>query len=194
MTQDVVDYNVGWACQPNITKRGIRMKKYLFLIGIILISAQSALCAVEAASPELQQSLKTNAHEPNFMSIIFALVFVVALIYITGLIYSKLNIVGAKTVQEQLRNFDLNRAVVISTTQLGQGKNLHIIELNNQRYLIGATLNSINLIKELGEVKKEVKKQAEPAAEEPINILYGEENPEKKFETVEEFDVHKKYL
>lgn len=160
------------------------MNKYLFLISIILLSAQKALCAVEATSPELAHSLKNNAHEPGFGSIVFALIVVISLIYITGLIYSKLNIVGAKTVQEQLRNYDLSKVVVVSTTQLGQGKNLHVIELNNQRYLIGATINSINLIKELGEVKKEAKKDA-------LSNIEVSENPS---EPEESFDVHKKYL
>lgn len=173
------------------------MNKYLFLISIILLNVQKALCAVEEASPELSHSLKNNAHEPGFGSIVFALIVVISLIYITGLIYSKLNIVGAKTVQEQLRNYDLSKVVVVSTTQLGQGKNLHVIELNNQRYLIGATINSINLIKELGEVKKEEKVEIKKPAEvvEPMNILYEEnKNLEAKFEDVKDFDIHKKYL
>lgn len=160
------------------------MNKYLFLISIILLTVQKAFCAVEEASPELSHSLKNNAHEPGFGSIVFALIVVISLIYITGLIYSKLNIVGAKTVQEQLRNYDLSKVVVVSTTQLGQGKNLHVIELNNQRYLIGATINSINLIKELGEVKREIKKP------EPSNVEVFDTPPEPE----ESFDVHKKYL
>lgn len=171
---------------PDSIRRGIRMNKYLFLISIILLTAQEALCAVEETSPELSHSLKNNAHEPGFGSIVFALVVVVSLIYITGLIYSKLNIVGAKTVQEQLKNYDLNKAVVVSTTQLGQGKNLHVIELDKQRYLIGATVNSINLIKELGEVK-EVKK-------EPKTSRAKMELSKRPSEPEEGFDVHKKYL
>lgn len=159
-------------------------KYFILLFTIITISSQKALCAVETASPELSHSLKNNAHEPGFGSIIFSLIVVIALIYVTGLIYSKLNIVGAKTVQEQLRNYDLNKATVISTTQLGQGKNLHVVELNNQRYLIGATINSINLIKELGEVKKETKSAGQLSAE----VI------ESTIETEENFDVHKKYL
>lgn len=160
------------------------IKYFLSLAAIILISAQKALCAVEAASPELSHSLKNNAHEPGFGSIVFALIVVISLIYVTGLIYSKLNIVGAKTVQEQLRNYDLSKVVVVSTTQLGQGKNLHVIELNNQRYLIGATLNSINLIKELGEVKNGAKKSE----------AFKEDAVEQPAEPEEKFDVHKKYL
>lgn len=160
------------------------MNKYFLLVFIMLLSAQRVLCAAEATSPELSHSLKNNAHEPGFGSIVFALIVVISLIYVTGLIYSKLNIVGAKTVQDQLRNYDLSKVVVISTTQLGQGKNLHVIELSNQRYLIGATINSISLIKELGEVKSEIKKP------EPSNIEVFDTPPEPE----ENFDVHKKYL
>lgn len=176
------------------------MRKYLFLItGILMITSQQAFCLTEAMSPELEQSLKISSSEPNFMSIVFALLVVVFLIYITGLIYSKLNVVGAKTVQEHLKSYDLSKVVVLSTTQLGPGKNLHVIEINNKRYLIGATQNSINLIKELGESKKEAEmpaKQAELSIDDAINVIYGEEKEEPKFniEPPEEFDVHKKYL
>lgn len=174
------------------------MRKYLFLIvAILMISAQKVWCLVDSVSPELEQSLKTHSNEPNPLSIIFALLIVVLLIYITGLIYSKLNAVGAKTVREHLKSYDLSKVVVLSTTQLGAGKNLHVIELNNKRYLIGATQNSINLIKELEETEKKISKPiAEPRIDNPINVLYGEgeEKPELKIEDIEEFNVHKKYL
>lgn len=172
------------------------MNKYIFLVtGLLIITAQKALCITEAVSPELEQSLKVNSNEPGFMSILFALLFVIFLIYITGLIYSKLNIIGAKTVQEHIKSHDLSKVVVLSTTQLGQGKNLHVIELDNKRYLIGATQGSINLIKELGEIKKETEKSEELSVDDAINVIYGE-NQEPKFniEPPEEFDVHKKYL
>lgn len=152
------------------------MKKYLFLImGIFMLTAQRVFSAVEAVSPDLEGSLKTHTHEPGVMSIVFSLLIVIFLIYVTGLIYSKLNIVGANTVKEQLKNYDLSRATVLSTTQLGQGKNLHVIEIDEKRYLIGATPNSINLIKEL----------------ESIKVKADEAKPS---EPVDEFDVHKKYL
>ena len=156
-----------------------------------MLGAQAAFCLTDSVSPELQQSLKTHTNEPNFMTIIFALVVVISLIYLTGLIYSKLNIVGAKTVQAQLKNYDLSKVIVISTTQLGQNKNLHVIELNGKRYLIGATLNSINLIKELEETQKEpqqkIKKIKVENADLPTEIPADAE-------LAEEFDVYKKYL
>lgn len=173
------------------------MKKSLFLIGTILISnVQSVLCATAVAEPELANSLKVTSNEPNIMSILFALLFVIFLIYVTGLIYSKLNLVGSKAIKQQLKNYDVEKAVVISTTQLGQGKNLHVIELNNKHYLIGATPNSINLIKELEIKKSELpkdEKSEEAQIDDAISVLYGLEEKEEVI-VEEEFDVHKKYL
>lgn len=176
------------------------MNKYIFsVMTLMTLGAQSVLAVAETTTPDLQESLKTQSSEPNLMSIIFALFFVIFLIYITGIIYSKLNIVGAKAVKEQLRNAELNRAMVISTTQLGQGKNLHVIELNEKRYLIGATLNSINLIKELEIVNEKpaekVKENDEEEIDNAIKVLYGDSNDEIiEEERKEEFNVHKKYL
>lgn len=159
------------------------MRKNGYLVfAILLTTAQKVFCATQEASPELAEALKSNTHEPNFFSIIFALLVVVALIYITGLIYSKLNVVGANAVREQIKNHDLSRAVILSTTQLGQGKNLHVIELNGKKYLIGAAQNSISLLKELDtETKPQIKAEIKSEIEAEI-------------ETEEEFDVHKKYL
>lgn len=167
------------------------MKKFLSWMGAFIMTAGwNAVCFAEAASPELSKSLKSTSHEPNFFSIVFALLFVIFLIYITGVIYSKLNLVGAKTVKEQFRGQHIDRAVVLSTTQLGQGKNLHVIEINDKHFLIGATANSINLLKELELVKE---------SKEPVNTIenitiedpaQGPEQPVVK----DEFDVHKKYL
>lgn len=180
------------------------IKKRLFLLsGALIMPAQSVFAAVEEVSPELQQALKTTTNEPNIFSIIFALGFVIFLIYITGLIYSKLNVVGAKAVKEQLKNYELTKAVILSTTQIGQGKNLHVIEVNNNHYLIGATQNSINLIKDLGNIKEESSSEkVKPATEkidDAMDVLYsghGEDlvaNEDEKT-TKSEFDIHKKYL
>ncbi len=178
------------------------MKKVLFLISAIFaFTVLPAFCIAESVSPELEQSLRTQNSEPNIMSIIFALLFVIFLIYITGIVYSKLNIVGAKTVKEQLRGTSLNRAVVISTTQLGQNKNLHVIEINEKYYLIGATINSINLIKELGSLKETLKEETKQKPDEEeidkaIRVLYGGSQDEiiEHEDVKDEFNVHKKYL
>lgn len=178
-------------------------KKIFLILGIFIFTVQKAFCEMQAVSSELESSLKTHTNEPGVLSIIFALLVVIALIYITGLIYSKLNIVGAKAVQSQIKNQDLSRVVVLSTTQLGQGKNLHVIQLNNKCYLIGATQNSINLIKELNDVntknikeEKEEESIIEKSPVDPMHVLYGKvrEGLLDELKSAEEFDVHKKYL
>jgi flagellar biogenesis protein FliO len=197
----------------------MEMKKYLFwiLACIITLTNFGQCFAVDAVSPELQQSLKINTSEPNILSIIFSLLVVIFLIYITGLIYTKLNIAGARAVKQQLKNYDLSKVIVISTTQLGQNKNLHVIEINNQRLLIGSTPESINLIKELESTKtnEKAEKPAEEKEYDAISMLYrghnvlqevkGLQYEEKQIEqgqqienlevvAEKEFNLHKKYL
>lgn len=186
-------------------------KKMFFLLGMITLSVQSAMAAVEAVSPELEGTLKNTSNEPSALTILFSLCFVIALIYVTGVIYSKLNLVGAKAVKEQLKNYDMKKAVIISTTQLGQNKNLHVIELNHKQYLIGATPNSINLLKELDTKSPEQSPDKQGISEvtkvnainegeeidDAIHVLYrghDEKLSEVKESENDEFDIHKKYL
>lgn len=90
-------------------------------------------------------------NEPNFISVIFSLLFVIVLIYLTGVIYAKLNNVGLKTLKKQ-HDFNKAHVSVISTTQLGNNKTLHVVELDGKRMLIGASSTAIQLIKDLGSV------------------------------------------
>jgi hypothetical protein len=72
------------------------------------------------------------------------------LIYATGIIYTKLNKVGWRTLKKQIAESDNSKVSVISTTPLGSNKTLHVVELDGKRMLIGASANSIDLIKDLG--------------------------------------------
>lgn len=173
------------------------MKKIYFTLALMITNAQLAFAALDTGS-DLDGALKDTTGEPGIMTIIFSLLVVVFLIYITGIIYSKLNVVGAKAAKEQFKNYDLNRAVVVSTTQLGQNRNLHVIEINERCYLIGATPNSINLIKDLGEAEKTkstaYEKPEDADIDKAIRVLYGKDEEPVEQEQEEEFDVHKKYL
>jgi len=96
-------------------------------------------------------------HEPTIISVVLSLAFVILLIYATGIIYTKLNKSGLKLMQKQ-KGMDLARsqATVISTTQLGNSKTLHVVELDGKRMLIGASTASIQLIKDLGTFSENV--------------------------------------
>lgn len=93
---------------------------------------------------------QTVGQEPNILSVLLSLIFVILLIYATGIIYAKLNKVGFKAMKKQLDDIDSSRVSVISTTPLGNNKTLHVVELDGKRMLIGASNNSIDLIKDLG--------------------------------------------
>ena len=77
---------------------------------------------------------------------IFGLLFVVALIYITGIMYKKLTKIKLDGSKEEKYAIQL-----ISTTSLGQNKNLYIIKTDNKYSLIGATQNNISYLRDLGE-------------------------------------------
>lgn len=178
------------------------MKKYLLLAMTILITSPVGVSAAEALSKELSGSLEAHPADPNIFSIIFSLLFVICLIYVTGLIYSKLNIVGANTVKKQLKDYDLSHVAVLSTTQLGQGKNLHVIEINKKRLLIGAAPNSVNLLKELEEneaidefsLLDNVDIETGKESDNITSTFFGDLESSAEEEVVEEFSLHKKYL
>ena len=109
--------------------------------------------AAQASSVSTQDSVTATqsiGQEPNLVSLVFSLFFVILLIYATGIVYTKLNKFGIKALKNQAGDMDASRASVISTTPLGNNKTLHIIELDGKRMLIGASANSIHLIKDLG--------------------------------------------
>jgi len=110
--------------------------------------ASSVTVTSDAQTPlALSQSI---GHEPNLISVTFSLIFVVLLIYATGIIYSKLNKLGLNTMKKQMGEANSSKVAVISTTPLGNNKTLHVVELDGKRMLIGASSSSIDLIKDLG--------------------------------------------
>ncbi len=93
---------------------------------------------------------QTVGNEPNIISIFFSLIFVILLIYATGIIYTKLNKFGINALKREIGDKNNSHVSVISTTPLGNNKTLHVVELDGKRMLIGASTNSIHLIKDLG--------------------------------------------
>ena len=92
-------------------------------------------------------------HEPNVISVVLSLLFVVLLIYLTGILYAKLNKMNFKTMRKQQGELSKSQVAVISTTQLGGNKTLHVVELDGKRMLIGASSSAIQLIKDLGSIQ-----------------------------------------
>ena len=158
------------------------MKKFLnYSLGVLFLIQSSVCYAVEkfeilpdlpdplayAVNPALASSVSGTSSsvntigaqsigsEPNILSVIFSLAIVILLIYLTGIIYAKLNKVGFKAMRKQQGELAKSQVAVISTTQLGSNKTLHVVELDGKRMLIGASASAIQLIKDLGSTSTE---------------------------------------
>ena len=109
--------------------------------------------AVSGASDVSALGAQSIGHEPSIISVVISLAIVILLIYLTGIIYAKLNKVGFKTIKRHQSDYDCTQVSVLSTTQLGNNKTLHVVELDGKRMLIGASSGAIQLIKDLGDGK-----------------------------------------
>ena len=117
----------------------------------LVYTTQSAQAAtVSGTTNNAIDSAQTIGHEPSILSVLFSLLIVIVLIYLTGIIYAKLNRVGFNTLKKQQGDLAKSHVSVISTTQLGSNKTLHVVELDGKRMLIGASSSAIQLIKDLG--------------------------------------------
>lgn len=113
-------------------------------------AVQPAEASTVSGSPDTAlAAAQSIGHEPSIISVVMSLVFVILLIYVTGIIYAKLNRFGFRTLK-QTGDFSRSKVSVISTTPLGNNKTLHVVELDGKRMLIGASSASIHLIKDLG--------------------------------------------
>ena len=129
-----------------------------------LIFSANLCFAVEELSEneELKEALSKSVYEPNWFSMIFGLFLVIGLVYLTGFLYQKLTKVKiAKTENE------LHKIEIISTASIGQGRNLHVIKVNGEYLLIGATQNQISYLKEFN--KEDIKNLQEKLDENSKN-------------------------
>ena len=118
------------------------MKKIIFSVFAInnIAFASSDLFSNSEA---IKDVLSKNVYEPNYFTMILGLFVVILMIYITGFIYQKLTKVKLAKVNAN------NKAQVISTTTLGQGRNLHVVKIGKEYCLLGSTQNNITFLKDV---------------------------------------------
>lgn len=169
------------------------MKKFIMFIMMSFLCVNSVFA--DSVTENINSSLKSSSYEPNYFSILVSLVFVIFLIYVTGILYTKLNKVGVKTVRNELKESSDIKPVVLSTTPIGHDKSLQVIEINGEKLLIGVSQNSVSLIKTL-----ESGKRQDVINETPVHNTSVEqsqvENKTKEEHTVnaDDFGLYKKYL
>lgn len=111
---------------------------------VLTILLLNGVVFAQATSEEIKEVLSKNSYEPNYFSMIFGLFLVVGMIYITGYLYQKLMKVNVAS-----SDFYTNKAQIISTTSLGQGRNLHVVKIGKTACLLGSTQNNITYIKDI---------------------------------------------
>ena len=119
----------------------------------LLLGAEASTVSGAAGTTAL--GAQSVGHEPSIISVVLSLIFVVLLIYLTGILYAKLNKLGFNTLKRQQGELSKSHATVVSTTQLGGNRTLHVVELDGKRMLIGASAGAIQLLKDLGSVSED---------------------------------------
>ena len=170
------------------------MNSLKLFICMFLITIGNNCFAANEISAEVAKSLKHSIHEPNIASTVFSLAIVICLIYITGIVYTKLNKFGMNTVKKEFKDLSDTNITVLSTRQLGNNKTLHVIEIAGKRMLIGATQSSVQLIDVLSE-KSESKVKTFSINKQPSETVSNVETEHKEAQPEEEdLGLYKKYL
>ena len=123
------------------------MRRILVVFTFILLNINSAF-AVDI--PEVMK--QTMSHEtgmPSLLHLLVSMILVIGLIYLTGWIYAKLNIVNRDKLNKiSFKNDDDFKFNVLQSMPLGQQRYLYTIEMKGKVMLIGSTSSHINLLKE----------------------------------------------
>ena len=171
------------------------MNSLRLFIFTFLITIGNSCFAANEISAEIAKSLKHSMHEPNITSTVVSLLIVICLIYITGIIYTKLSKLGLNTVKREFKNETDNNIIVLSTRQLGNNKTVHVIEIAGKKLLIGATQTSIQLLDVLSD-NSDMKVKSFSIGK--PQIKEAEKTEEVKTEETqidtEELGLYKKYL
>ena len=124
------------------------LNKLFLSLFTVLLSVNSSF-AVDIPDSMKQAMATETVGMPSMLQLVVSMVVVIALIYITGWIYSKLNIVNRNNLKKLAqKEFDTDRFTVLQSMSLGQQRHLYSIEMNGKVLLVGSTPSHINLIKE----------------------------------------------
>ena len=125
----------------------IGMKNKFITTFFVFLATTGAAFAVNLPDA-MKQSMSHDYGIPSVMNLVLSMIFVIALIYITGWVYTKLNIVNRKNIGKITESDNNMHFNVIQSMSLGQQRHIYSVEMNNKILLIGSTPSHINLIKE----------------------------------------------
>lgn len=143
------------------------IKKTFLFLPLLFVTANIA-GAVELPSVMKQTMAQDPIGMPGMVNLVVSMVIVIALIYATGWIYTKLSVINKDKLKKLTSSqSDNERFNIIQSMPLGQQRYLYLIEMSGKVLLVGSTPSHINLIKEFDKKQDSIQiKQESPAAEE----------------------------
>ena len=128
------------------------ISKLSALLAVILITINSANAAIEIPDAMKQTMAQEVSGMPSLLNLVVSMILVIAMIYLTGWIYNKLNIVNKNKLKSLANNdTDLKKFTVIQSMPLGQQRYIYTVEMAGKILLVGSTPSHINLLKEFSE-------------------------------------------
>lgn len=106
----------------------------------------------------------------------FALIVVIPLIFITIFLIKMFSNSGDSLGLKALSSMGANKFKIISSTSLGQGRSIHLVEIKGRQLVIGCSGNSVNLLTEFDDFDEFVEEHKQP---ETINEV-SKNNPKYK--------------
>ena len=109
-----------------------------------------ALNDEEDSFAEKLNTAHKKEQEPSLLRVFNSLIFVIVLIFIVGWIYAKLKKINPEQLfSGKFNKLDENNFKIVSSLQLGGGKSIHLIEINNKQLVVGTTSTSVNLLAQM---------------------------------------------
>ena len=137
---------------------------------------------IDRINSDSNYSAKTPMREYNSgnyaMRALSGLSIVLILIFAFAWIYAKFKGINPNAILTgKFSEKDLNRFNILSSSTLGQGKDIHLVEINGKQLVIGSTPNNISLLTEISpeEVENLKTKKQEESIKNKNNSLFSEE-------------------
>lgn len=136
------------------------MKKLLYWLLILILSCTLQLkmpnqsCFAQDKIKPKQEEVKTTFKSDSLINplVVFSnLLALIVIMLLLAWLFNRLN--GSRLIRSLSGNKSSKRDMIniLSTTSLGQGKFLHVVEVGGQKILIGSTSSNISMLKEIKE-------------------------------------------
>ncbi len=114
----------------------------------------SSIVDEEKKFQELRQESQKNTSLFSPAKVFSNLITLIFILMVIAWLYNKY---GKDTMEKVLavKKINRNNINILSSSAIGQGKYLHIVEVDGEKILIGATANNISFLKELKNTKEE---------------------------------------